>query len=103
MDVENTIQFLLEQQARFDARQAQFEERLAVIQSILQDVATAQERTNEILAEVAEQHMELERSHASLRRDTELSLRALSEAQSATEQRLNSLIAAVERHISSHN
>ncbi|HXU37779.1 MAG TPA: hypothetical protein VN937_15560 [Blastocatellia bacterium] len=107
MDIEKTMQFLLEQQARFDARQAefvehqaQFEKRMADIQNILQDVATSQINTNAILAEAVEQHVALERSHASLRRDTELSLKALSDAQNVTELRLNSLIAVVERHIS---
>ena len=61
MDVEKTMQFLVEQQARFDARQAefqaQFEERLTRIESVLLDVATAQERTNAILATPTEQHV----------------------------------------------
>src|SRR5260370_41922060 len=102
MDIEKTMQFLLEQQARFDARQAQFdkrqaqlvehqaefverqvqfEERMAEIQNILQGVAMTQERTNAILATLTERHVELERSHIAVseaRRATEESLRALS-------------------------
>ena len=106
MDVDKTIQFLLEQQARFDTRQAQFEERMTQIQDILQDVAMAQERTNEILATVAEQHVELERNHKALsdaQRDTAQNLRALSSAQNVTEQNLNALIFTVERHIAGHS
>ena len=84
MDVEKTMQFLLEQQARFDARQAQSEERMTRIESVLFDVATAQTRTNAILTTLIERHVDLEDSHKALseaQRVTEQSLNALSEAQ----------------------
>ena len=80
MDVEKTIQFLLEQQARFDARQAQFDERMVRIENVLQDVAVAQQNTNAILVTLIERHVALAESHEALLR-----------AQAATEQRLNSL------------
>jgi chromosome segregation ATPase len=119
MDVEKTMQFLLEQQARFDARQAQFVERqaqfeqrmaeiqnrMAEIQNILQDVATAQINTNAILATLAEQHVELERSHiaqSEAQRVTAQNLIALSNAQNVTEHSLGALIFAVDRHIANH-
>ncbi|HTF38452.1 MAG TPA: hypothetical protein VK651_09095, partial [Blastocatellia bacterium] len=126
MDVEKTMQFLLEQQARFDARQAefdnrqaefvarqgellasqaqllasqaqfverqgQFEERMMRLESVLLDVATAQERTNEILVTLTERHVELAECHM-----------ALTEAQKVTQQNLNALIATLERHIANH-
>ena len=113
MDVEKTMQFLLEQQARFDARQAQFDERqaqfeqrMAEIQNILQDVATAQLNTNAILATLAEQHVELERSHiaqSEAQRVTAQSLQALSNAQNVTEHNLSALIFTVDRHIAGHS
>lgn len=117
MDVEKTMQFLLEQQARFDARQAQYEaqsvERITRIESVLLEVATAQTRTNAILTALTERHVELAQSHMALseaQRVTEQNLNALSEAQriteqslNATEQNLNALISVVERHIGSHN
>ena len=92
MDVEKTMQFLLEQQARFDARQAQSEERMTRIENVLLDVATAQAGTNEILATLTERHVELAQSH-----------KELSDAQQVTEQSLNALIATLERHIANHN
>jgi chromosome segregation ATPase len=102
MDVEKTMQFLVEQQARFDARQAelqaQFEERMTRIESVLLDVATAQERTNAILATLTEQHVELAQSHKELAQ----SHKKLSEAQQVTGQNLNALIATLERHIANH-
>lgn len=91
MDVEKTMQFLLEQQARFDARQAQSEERMARIESVLLDVANAQSNTNAILTRLTERHMDLEESH-----------KVLYEAQRVTEQNLNALIATLERHIANH-
>ena len=102
MDVEKTTQFLVEQQARFDARQAefqaQFEERMTRIESVLLDVATAQERTNAILATLTEQHVELAQSHKELAQ----SHKKLSEAQRVTAQNLNALIITLERHIANH-
>jgi len=120
MDIEKTIQFLLEQQARFDAqqaeyaaqfaahqaeyaarfsdhqgefeaRQAKFEEDISVINGIVLRVATSQQRTNEILEALTEKHLELAESH-----------KVLSVAQRSTEQKLDAVISAVERHIANH-
>lgn len=120
MDVEKTIQFLLEQQAKFDARQAelhaqfverqaqsekwqaQSEERISQIESILLDVAAAQERTNAILETLTERHVELEQSHKKLsdaQQVTQQNLNALAEV---TTQKLNALIDTLERHIANH-
>lgn len=109
MDIEKTMQFLLEQQARFDARQAefverqaQFEKRMAEIQNILQDLAISEIRTSALLETWAEQHVELERSHIALaeaHRETEQSIRALSDVQKVTEQTLSALMFTVDRHI----
>ena len=99
MDFEETMRFLLEQQARFDARQAEFveqqrqsQERMTRIEGVLLDVATAQAGTNSILATLAERHVELSQSH-----------KALYEAQRVTEHNVNALISAVEQHIASHS
>ena len=113
MDVEKTIQFLLEQQARFDAhqtelqaqfeeRQAQFEERMTRIESILLDVTAAQQRTNAILETLTERHVELAQKLSEAQQVTQQNLNALSEAQQGTEQNLNALIDTLERHMASH-
>ena len=85
MDVERTIEFLLQQQARFDERQqkhderqAKFEEDMLQINAILLDFAATQERTNEIVAVLAERQVK-------------------------TEELLQSLITTVEQHIAGHN
>jgi hypothetical protein len=110
MDVERTIEFLLEQQSRFleqlsrsDERQARFESDMLQINSILVEVATTQERTNEIVAALAEQLVELSKRQRELSEVAERRHAELTEQQRITEQNLNSLIAVVERHISGHS
>jgi hypothetical protein len=109
MDVEKTIQFLLDQQARSDARQARLEEwqtrfarefadDMSKINGVLVELATAQERTNRIVAVLAEKVVDLTESHKAL---TE-SHNALAKAHKATEETLNVLISTVERHLSDH-
>jgi chromosome segregation ATPase len=106
VDIERTMEFILEQQARLAEQQARFAEQLAAQQAnfeerliaqeerfnrelagvtaVLLDVATAQERTNEIVATLAERQIE-----------TEQVVKALGE-------RLDALMIVVERHISDH-
>jgi chromosome segregation ATPase len=106
VDIERTMEFILEQQARLAeqqarfaeqmaAQQANFEERLiaqeerfnrelAGVTAVLLDVAAAQERTNEIVATLAERQIE-----------TEQVVKALGE-------RLDALMIVVERHIADH-
>ena len=71
MDVEGTMQFILEQQARFaadiqmmkevsKAQQERFERDINQINTVLLDVATSQERTNKILAVLADQIVHLD-------------------------------------------
>ena len=71
MDVEGTMQFILEQQAQFaadiqvmkevsKAQQERFERDINQINMVLLDVATSQERTNKILAVLADQIVHLD-------------------------------------------
>jgi hypothetical protein len=89
MDVEGTIQFILEQQAQFASDIQAIKEVIKAqgeqFGSAILDLATAQTRTNEILATLAERHVELADQHK------------------MTEQNLNSLISTVERHIADHD
>ena len=103
MDVEGTMQFILEQQAQFAADIQQIKEvvkaqhdqfaadvqqinevakaqqdQLGQLGSALLDISAAQAKTNEIVAVLAEGQVE-------------------------TEQNLNSLMSIVERHIAGHN
>ena len=63
------------------------------------DLAAAQETTNEIVATLAQRHVELAQSHAELAG----AHKELAQAQKATEEALNSLISVMERHIAGHN
>jgi len=85
MDVEGTIQFLLAQQSRFAEQQTQLVTDLAELRAVVLDLANAQSRKNEILATLAERHLDLAEQHK------------------VTEQNLNALISTVERHIAGHN
>jgi hypothetical protein len=74
MDIERTMEFLLEQQSRFaqqqdrfdarqqrhDERQAKFEDDLLQINTVLLDVANSQERGNEITLALAERQIKTE-------------------------------------------
>ena len=70
MDVECTMQFILEQQAQFasdiqvikeviKAQQEQFGSDINQINTVILDVATSQERTNEIVAVLAQRVVDL--------------------------------------------
>ena len=106
MDIERTMQFILDQQARANGTLTKVQQTiLEVQQTILEvgrtlvNVANAQERTNEILASLAERQIEAEEA----RRATEAAINRLAEQQKITEENLNVLLLTVERHISNHN
>jgi len=106
VDIERTMQFILEQQAQFSAQfsnyqaqisgqfsayQAQFSNDIVQINAVLLDLATTQERTNAILATLAERQIA-----------TEEAMGRLADRQNTTEQTLNTLLTTVERHIANH-
>jgi hypothetical protein len=85
MDVESTIQFLLDQQAQHEARQQQFEIDIAKVNEMLLQtnanlvhITAAQERASEILATLAERQVK-------------------------TEDALSALMLVVEAHIANHS
>jgi Tfp pilus assembly protein PilN len=59
MDVERTIEFLLEQQSKHDAR-------LAKVEELLVELATSHERTNEIVAVLTKRQVQTEEMLQSL-------------------------------------
>jgi hypothetical protein len=70
MDLERTMQFIIEQQAQFasdiqiikeviKAQQEQFGSNINQINTVLLDVATSQERTNEIVEVLAQRVVDL--------------------------------------------
>ncbi len=99
MDIEKTMQFILDQQARSNETLTKVQETILDVVRTLVDVANAQERTNEILATLAERQIEAEEA----RRTTEAAINRLAEQQKITEKNLNVLLLTVERHISNHS
>lgn len=100
-EIRRMMEFLLEQQARFDARIAkEHEERLAADVELRESDARLRE-SDERLRESDERLRDSQATlTAALLRITDL-LQDLSEAQKRTDDRLNALISVVEKHISS--
>jgi phage antirepressor YoqD-like protein len=98
MDIEKAIQFLLEQQAKHESRQHEFDANISklnegllqVHEMLLQtnahlvQVAATQERTGEILATLAERQIETENALAALAAETK------------------TLTSVLERHLADH-
>ena len=120
MDIEGTMQFILDQQAKFSSdiariesvlqrtteilanlaeRQNESEQIIQEVRQTMLDVANAQERTNEILATLAARQVATEQAILA----TEEAIRRLAERQATTEENLNVLLLTVERHIANHN
>src|SRR5215467_5460739 len=99
MDIERTMQFILEEHAKFVTD-------LHEVRTLLVEVAAAQERTNAIVETLAERHIELVQRHEELQQelaqshqDLARSHQELAEKQKITEENLNALILTVERHL----
>ena len=113
MDIEGTMQFILDQQAQTSVilatlterqvkteettdglagRHNKLEQTILELGQIMVRVTNAQQHASEILDTLAERQVA-----------TEEALRRLAERQGTTEENLNVLLLTVERHISSHN
>jgi hypothetical protein len=90
MDVERTIEFILQQQARAEVRQAQAEARaerqMAAIRKLIQTGMRMIVRNEELIKEVA-----------AAQKATEAELRALAAAQKITDTKLQGLIESLRR------
>lgn len=91
MDIEGTIQFIISQQAEFAADITALKtglehlrETVSQLTGVVSELAISQQNTNAILENLAERAVEA------------------SERQDRCDERLHTLIAAVERHVSSH-
>ena len=112
MDVERTMEFILEQQA-------QFANQFAKIDAALLELSQRQKATEEALSNLAQHQSSLAQHQSSLaqhqltmqqavldiasaqERTTEI-LATLAERQITTEETLNELLLTVERHIATH-
>lgn len=91
MDIEPAIQFMLEQQARHESRQQEFDLNIAKLNEGLLRVNEMVLQTNDHLVHIA----------ASQERAGEI-LATLAERQIKTEDALSALMLVVERHIANH-
>jgi hypothetical protein len=106
MDIEGTMQFILDQQAqthlildRTNETLANLAERHNKLEQIVLElgqtmlgIANAQQHASEVLSTLAERQVA-----------TEEAISRLAERQGTTEESLNVLLLTVERHISNHN
>jgi chromosome segregation ATPase len=91
MDIERTIEFILAQQAQFTTNITQLKDGLSELRDhvsqltgLVGNLALLQQNSDEIVANLARRVVDL------------------TEAQAKTDERLNALIAIVERHVSNH-
>ena|SRR5437870_2315956 len=98
MDVERTMEFILEQQA-------QFANQFAKIDAALLELSQRQKATEEALSSLAQHQLTMQQAVldiASAQERTNEILATLAERQITTEENLNSLLVTVERHIANH-
>jgi hypothetical protein len=91
---------------RSDERHAKTQQTILEAGQTILEVANAQERTNEILATLAQRQVATEEILETLAQRqvaTEEAIRRLAERQRTTEENLNVLLLTVERHLSDHN
>jgi primosomal protein N'' len=94
--MERTMQFMLEHQARFDAKM----DRIAVQHVALEEVVMKLAQSH---VKLVESHQQLAESHQQLNQQLAASERRLAEAQVATSEKLEGFIAFVERYLSSRD
>lgn len=106
MDIEGTMQFILDQQAYMAERHNKLEQTILELGQIMLHVTNTQQHASEILDTLAERQVDTEdvlHRLAAQHVATEEALRRLADRQGTTEETLNVLLLTVERHISSHN
>ncbi|MGH9407294.1 MAG: hypothetical protein ACRD3D_15860 [Terriglobia bacterium] len=100
MDVEKTIEFLIENQARFDARMevnfARAEDRFGKVEKRL-------DRTERVVAQLAAAGMRFRNEIRRAQLSTERQIKALAERQSETDDKLDALIEIVDKAIRRNN
>src|SRR5262249_1796537 len=105
MDVEKTIEFILEQQGAVVNKLNQLTNGLNQLSNVVLDLATAQEKTNALVETLAERHIELVDSHKEIvdsHKELAQRQKELAEQQKTTAQNLNTLISMVEHHLADH-
>ncbi len=107
MDIEKTIQFLLENQARFDARMeanfAKAEERFAKAEERFAKAEKRMDRVERVVAQLAAAGLRFRNEIRRSQLDTGKQIKALAERQAQTEDKLDALIEIVDRTIRRNN
>ena len=107
MDVEKTIEFLLENQARFDARMeanfAKAEERFAKAEVRFTKAEKRMDRVERVVAQLSAAGLRFRNEIRRTQLDTDRQLKTLAERQAATDDKLDALIDIVDKTIRRNN
>ncbi|HUY13268.1 MAG TPA: hypothetical protein VMX16_06520 [Terriglobia bacterium] len=107
MDVEKTIQFLLENQARFDARMganfAKAEERFARAEVRFARAEKRMDRVERVVAQLAVAGLRFRNEIRRAQLETGQQIKVLAERQAETDDKLNALIDIVDRAVRRKN
>ena len=107
MDVDKTIQFLLENQARFDARMetnfTRAEERFAKAEERFAKAERRMDRVERVVAQLAAAGLRFRNEIRRSQLGTERQIKALAERQAETENKLDALIDIVDKTIRRNN
>jgi len=98
-EMERTMQFILDQQARISGNIQWHDEHLSRIEVNMERLGGNMQRLEDVVLKLADSHILLVNSHKELAE----ALKRLQEAQTETQERLNAFIVFVEKYISSRN
>jgi len=96
MDVERTMEFILEQQAKFWAGLQEMKEQQAAMQKAQAAVQKDQADLRSVVMRLAEHQLGLAQHFDQFQQETRAALVAVAEAQRHTDERLNALITVVD-------
>ena len=97
MDIENTMRFILDTQARLEASAQMHDERLARMEGLTAQIGSLVEANTSRIAQLVDVCLSLARHGEDTDRRMDAGFRELREIQTATEYRLNALIETVDK------
>jgi hypothetical protein len=97
MDVENTMQFILDTQAKLEASAQMHDERLARIEGLTAQIGSLVEANTSRIAQLVDVCLSLARHAEDTDRRMEAGFRELREIQATSEYKLNALVETVDK------
>ena len=104
--IERNIEFIVQNQARFEQNQARFDQNQAQFDAKMRQIEQMHAALEEVVMKLAQSHVELVNSHKALAAaaaESERRLTRLAEAQAETGERLDAFIALFKKYIGGRN